>query len=87
MISRVRRRAEELAKNVSGARVLVLPDHLTPLSIRTHAHGAVPFALWGAGIAPSGAAGMGERAAGESDTLIERGCELLAFALAKNRAG
>ena len=83
VISRVRRRA----KGLGDARVLVLPDHLTPLSIRTHAHGAVPFALFGTGIAPSGSAGMTERAAGESETLIERGCELLAFALGERQAG
>ena len=87
VISRIRRRAEELAKSGGRARVLVLPDHLTPLSIRTHAHGAVPFALWGPGVPASGAEGMNERAAGESKTLIERGCELLAFALSKRRAG
>ncbi|MHC4248083.1 MAG: cofactor-independent phosphoglycerate mutase [Planctomycetota bacterium] len=87
VISRVGRRAEELAKDATDARVLVLPDHLTPLSIKTHAHGAVPFALSGTGVASSGAAGMTERAAGESETLIERGCELLAFALGMGRTG
>ena len=87
VISRVRRRAEELAKSSEGARILVLPDHLTPLSIRTHAHGAVPFALSGPRVVASGAEVMSERAAGESTTLIERGCELLAFALGNRQAG
>jgi len=87
VISRVRRRAEELAKSGEDVRVLVLPDHLTPLSIRTHAHGAVPFVLWGSGVEPSGAAGTGEGAAGESTTLIERGHELLGFALGRKQAG
>ena len=30
--------------------LLVLPDHLTPISVRTHVHGMVPFAACGAGI-------------------------------------
>jgi len=87
VISRVRRRAEELAKSGEDVRVLILPDHLTPLSIRTHAHGAVPFVLWGQGVKPSGAAGTGESAAGESTTLFERGHELLGFALGSRQAG
>lgn len=87
VVSRVRRRVEKFAKGGTDARVLILPDHLTPLSLKTHAHGAVPFALSGTGIAPSGVAGMSERAAGESATLIERGCELLAFALGEKRTG
>jgi len=87
VISRVRRRAEELAKSGTDVRVLILPDHLTPLSIRTHAHGAVPFVLWGPGVEPSGAAGAGESAAGKSTTLIERGHELLGFALGSKQTG
>lgn len=44
-------------------RVLVLPDHYTPLSTAGHAPGAVPFAVAGAGIGASGAADFCERAA------------------------
>ena len=77
VVSRVRRKAEERG----DVRVLVLPDHLTPLSIRTHAHGAVPFALWGPGVRPKGGDALSERAAETADTYIERGPELLAFAL------
>ncbi len=32
-------------------RILVSPDHPTPLRTKTHSHGAVPFALAGTGIA------------------------------------
>jgi 2,3-bisphosphoglycerate-independent phosphoglycerate mutase len=81
VVSRVRRAAAELTRKGQDARVLVLPDHLTPLSIRTHAHGAVPFALAGPGMEPDDASSMGERAAASSGMMIERGWELLAFAL------
>ena len=32
-------------------RILVAPDHCTPLRTRAHSYGAVPFAVAGAGIA------------------------------------
>jgi len=81
VVARVRRKAAALACEGQDARVLVLPDHLTPLSIRTHAHGAVPFALAGSGVEPDDASAMSERAAGSSSIMVERGWELLAFAL------
>ena len=81
VVSRVRRAAEECARKGEDARVLVLPDHLTPLSTRDHAHGEVPFVLAGTGIEPDSASAVSERAAASSGTMIERGWELLAFAL------
>ena len=33
-------------------RILVSPDHPTPLRTKTHSHGAVPLAIAGSGIAP-----------------------------------
>src|SRR5580658_6059503 len=33
-------------------RILITPDHPTPLRTKTHSHGAVPFAMTGSGIAP-----------------------------------
>jgi hypothetical protein len=43
-----------------GLRVLVLPDHPTPLEIKTHVAEPVPFVLWGPGFAPNGAAAYTE---------------------------
>ena len=48
-----------LAK-LGPARVLVCPDHATPLSVRGHVHDDVPYAVWGAGIPASGAKGFFE---------------------------
>ncbi|UEC43494.1 MAG: 2,3-bisphosphoglycerate-independent phosphoglycerate mutase [Methanothrix sp.] len=42
-------------------RVLVLPDHPTPLSIRTHTDEPVPFAMIGSGIEPDGMKAFSER--------------------------
>jgi 2,3-bisphosphoglycerate-independent phosphoglycerate mutase len=77
VLSRVRRAADARR----DARVLVMPDHLTPLAIRTHAHGAVPYVLYGPQIAPSGAARATERAAASTGIVCARGWELLPRAL------
>jgi 2,3-bisphosphoglycerate-independent phosphoglycerate mutase len=44
-------------------RILVAPDHATPLRTRTHAAGPVPFAVCGSGISPGGARAYSERSA------------------------
>ena len=58
-------------------RMLVSPDHRTPLRTRAHAHGPVPFALAGTGIAPAGAAGYDELTAASSLVVYDRGYELM----------
>ena len=46
----------EALKKYGDYRILVTPDHPTPLRTKTHSHGYVPFALAGSGIAPDAAA-------------------------------
>ncbi|MBI5117203.1 cofactor-independent phosphoglycerate mutase [Candidatus Poribacteria bacterium] len=68
-------------------RVMVLPDHLTPIRVRTHVGDPVPFLVWGTGILPGGAATSGaatsgatcfsEASARKSGLLVENGYELL----------
>ena len=58
-------------------RILVSPDHPTPLRIKTHSHGAVPFALAGAGIAPDTDASYDEIVAGRSELSFEQGWKLM----------
>jgi 2,3-bisphosphoglycerate-independent phosphoglycerate mutase len=58
-------------------RMLVSPDHRTPLRTRAHAHGAVPFAMGGAGIAAQGQTTYDEVAATASSVAFERGHELM----------
>jgi len=59
-------------------RLLVSPDHRTPLRTRAHAHGAVPFAIAGTGIAPGGQRSYDEAVAEASDVSFARGHELMA---------
>ena len=58
-------------------RILVSPDHRTPLRTRAHAHGAVPFAMAGAGISPRGQATYDEAVAAASDLAFEKGHDLM----------
>ena len=44
-------------------RILVSPDHPTPLRTKTHSHGLVPFAICGSGVAADGQSTYDEVAA------------------------
>ncbi len=59
-------------------RILVSPDHRTPLRTRAHAHGAVPFAIAGTGIAAQGQGSYDEVVAAASTKKFDRGHELMA---------
>ena len=64
----------------SGAfRVLVLPDHATPVSLRTHTNDVICFGLFGKGITGRGFAGYSEKEAQKSDLYFENGSELMDF--------
>jgi 2,3-bisphosphoglycerate-independent phosphoglycerate mutase len=58
-------------------RLLVSPDHRTPLRTRAHAHGAVPFVMAGTGIAPAGQASYDEAVAVVSPLAFDKGHELM----------
>jgi 2,3-bisphosphoglycerate-independent phosphoglycerate mutase len=58
-------------------RVLVSPDHRTPLRTRAHSHGPVPFAMAGAGIASAGQPSYDEAVAAASELAFEKGHELM----------
>ncbi len=51
-------------------RVLVMPDHPTPISIRTHAAEPVPFMIWGSGVRTSGARRFTEAEAKSTGTTV-----------------
>jgi 2,3-bisphosphoglycerate-independent phosphoglycerate mutase len=58
-------------------RLLVTPDHITSIQSRTHAEGAVPFAMCGAGIAAGGVSQYSEVAAESSGIRIADGYRLV----------
>jgi len=67
----------EALPRFGAGRILVSPDHRTPLRTRAHAHGAVPFALAGTGIAARGQPSYDEAVAAAADLSFERGHELM----------
>jgi 2,3-bisphosphoglycerate-independent phosphoglycerate mutase len=63
-------------------RILVSPDHRTPLRTRAHAYGMVPFAVAGTGIAPVGQDSYDEIVANEARQVFHKGHDLMAWFLA-----
>lgn len=68
-----------------GFRVLVLPDHPTPIHLRTHTAEPVPFAWYGAGLSKGRASAFSEREAAVSDFSVEHGHQLLERFIAGER--
>jgi 2,3-bisphosphoglycerate-independent phosphoglycerate mutase len=58
-------------------RILVSPDHRTPLRTRAHAYGAVPFVMAGSGITPHSQPSYDEVVASSSDLVFEKGHDLM----------
>jgi 2,3-bisphosphoglycerate-independent phosphoglycerate mutase len=58
-------------------RVLILPDHPTPIDIQTHTPDPVPFLLWGPGFGPNGGQRLTEAAASSTGFKIERGYDII----------
>jgi 2,3-bisphosphoglycerate-independent phosphoglycerate mutase len=61
-----------------GYRILVLPDHPTPIALKTHADDPVPFVLYDAAQQhPSGARGFDEAEAAKSGVVVVEGHRLI----------
>jgi 2,3-bisphosphoglycerate-independent phosphoglycerate mutase len=58
-------------------RVLVMPDHPTPIAARTHSPEPVPFVLWGPGFKANGAQGFTEAEAQERNLLLDPGYSIM----------
>jgi 2,3-bisphosphoglycerate-independent phosphoglycerate mutase len=62
-------------------RILVSPDHRTPLHTRAHAYGMVPFAAAGTGISAQGQPAYDEGVAEKADLVFARGHQLIKWFL------
>jgi len=58
-------------------RILVTPDHPTPLRTKTHSHGDVPFAIAGQGVQVDGATTYDEGTAAASELAFPQGWRLM----------
>jgi 2,3-bisphosphoglycerate-independent phosphoglycerate mutase len=60
-------------RHLGPMRVLCMPDHPTPIALRTHTDEPVPFVLCGDGVEHNGATEYHERAAKETGLLLDPG--------------
>ncbi len=58
-------------------RVLIMPDHPTPIARRTHTADPVPFLLWGKGFPSNGAEGFSEAGVARTGLYIEDGYKIM----------
>lgn len=65
-------------KGGDDLRMLVLPDHATPIAVRTHTPEPVPFLLWGPGFDANGAKRFTEAEAKNIGFFIEKGYTIMA---------
>jgi 2,3-bisphosphoglycerate-independent phosphoglycerate mutase len=75
VVTAVRSCAEEL-------RILAMPDHPTPVELKTHVGESVPFVLWGPGILSNGASAYGEGAAASTGLVVDPGRGVMDLLLA-----
>ena len=75
----------EAFKRNRDFRILVLPDHATPIQARTHTADDVFFGIYGKDITPGGFAGYSEKEAQKSELYFEKGHELMDYFI-KNTA-
>ena len=62
-------------------RILVLPDHATPIAVKTHTNVPVPFAMFGTGVESPREVTFSEAAAAAGDLKIDPGHELMGYFL------
>jgi len=61
----------------NALRLLVMPDHPTPIKTQTHSDEPVPFMLWGPGFATNGAKRFTEAEAKSTGLFIEEGYNIM----------
>jgi len=70
-------------KKKRNFRILVLPDHATPVSLKTHVADTVFFGMFGQGITARAFPKYSEKEAMKSDLYFEKGHELLEYFIKK----
>ena len=58
------------AEKCGDIRILCMPDHPTPLELKTHSSDPVPFTIWGAGINPDNSTKFTEAEAAKKEIVI-----------------
>jgi len=71
----------EAFKGTENVRIMVLPDHATPVAVKTHTAEPVLFGVFGKGILGRGFAGFSEKEAEKSDLFFEQGHTIMDYFL------
>ena len=69
----------EAFKRKKNFRILVLPDHATPISVKTHTSDIVCFGIFGKDIIAGGFLNYSEKEAQKSELYFEKGHELMEY--------
>ncbi|MDP8212002.1 MAG: cofactor-independent phosphoglycerate mutase [Candidatus Zapsychrus exili] len=64
-------------------RILVVPDHATPLNLRTHTSEPVGFVMYGKGLPLDNSSSFSEKIASSQELRFESGCELTKYFIKK----
>jgi len=75
----------EYCKNKDDFRIMVLPDHATPLSLKTHTAEPIPFAIFGKEIIPKGFLNYSEKEAQKSELYFENGYQLMEYFILRRK--
>jgi len=65
------------SRQPNGLRMLIMPDHPTPIKTRTHSPDPVPFMLWGPGFSSNGGQRFTEAEAAKTGLFIDPGYNIM----------
>ncbi|MGF6989399.1 2,3-bisphosphoglycerate-independent phosphoglycerate mutase [Lachnospiraceae bacterium PF1-21] len=72
---------KELRASGEAFRIMILPDHPTPIALRTHTAAAVPFLLYDSEKPEKGPASFSEKSAKETGHVVKKGYTLIDYLL------
>ena len=75
----------DYCKNKEDFRILVLPDHATPLSLKTHTSDSIPFVIYGKDIPKKDFLSYNEKESQKSDLYFDNGYQLLEYFILNKR--
>jgi 2,3-bisphosphoglycerate-independent phosphoglycerate mutase len=75
----------EYCKDKEDFRIMVLPDHATPISLKTHTQEAIPFAFYGSDIPAKNFLKFNEKEAQKSDFYFENGYQLMEYLIGRKK--
>ncbi len=67
----------EALKEYDDYKIMILPDHPTPLSLKTHTNAPVPFMIYQKSKDENGVDVLSEKTASQTGVFVEKGCTLM----------